>query len=205
MFKRDPCLKLDPSPHSPHTLIPSIIEGDKTVLDVGCNAGYMARILKKKKVITDGVDINRKALKIAAKYCRQTFVRDLYKGKLDLPKNAYDYIIFADVLEHLPRPDLILIDAKKYLHKKGAIVISLPNIARLEIRLGLMFGKFDYTDDGILGEDHLRFFTKKSGEQFVNECGLKVTEIIPTGLGHMLGLFDTLTAVQFIFVCKKNS
>lgn len=203
MFKRDPCLKLDPSPHSPHTLIPSIIERDKTVLDVGCNTGYMARILKEKKVITDGVDINREALKIAAKYCRQTFVRDLFKGKLDLPKNAYDYIIFADVLEHLPRPDLILIDAKKCLHKKGAIIISLPNIARLEIRLGLMFGKFDYTDDGILGEDHLRFFTKKSGEQFINECGLKVIDIIPTGLGHMIGLLPTLTAVQFIFVCTR--
>lgn len=205
MFKRDPCLTMSLSPHSPHMIIPTLINPSTTVLDVGCNTGYMGRILKNKKVVTDGIDINKQALQIAKKYYNRLFLRDLFTGKLSIPNQKYNYIIFADVLEHLPRPDLLLLDAKKYLAKNGKIIISLPNIARFEIRFSILLGRFDYTDDYILSEDHLRFFTKKSGGQFVNECGLKVTEIIPTGLGHMLGLFDTLTAVQFIFICKKKS
>lgn len=203
MFKRDQCLTMSQSPHSPHSIIPSLILPSTTVLDVGCNTGYLSKTLKTKNVITDGVDINKTALKIAKKYCRNTFLRDLYRGKLDLPSKSYHYIIFADVLEHLPRPDLILKDSLKYLAKNGKIIISLPNIARIEIRLLLLLGKFTYTDGGILGEDHLRFFTKESGIKMIEECGLKVIKVIPTGLGHMLSFFDTMTAFQFLFICEK--
>lgn len=204
MFKKDPCFKMSQSPHSPHTIIPTLISSHKSVLDVGCNTGFLAKTLVKKNIVTDGIDINKAALKIAIKYCRDVFVRDLFTGKLGIPKKKYDYIIFADVLEHLPRPDLVLIDAKKYLAKNGEIIISLPNIARFEIRLSLLLGKFNYTDDYILSEDHLRFFTKKSGVKFIEQCGYRVKRTIPTGLGHMIGILDTLTAVQFIFVCSKK-
>lgn len=204
VFNKDPCLTMSSSPHSPHNIIPTLIAPSTSVLDVGCNTGYFAKILKKKGVVTDGIDINSKALKIAKKYCDHVFKRDLYTGRLSIPRKKYDYIIFADVLEHLPRPDLLLGDAKKHLTDKGTIIISLPNVARIEIRLQLLLGKFDYTDAGILGEDHLRFFSKESGIKFINETGLEVVDIIPTGLGHKINFFTTLTAFQFIYVCKKN-
>ncbi len=203
MFKRDPCFSMSTSPHSPHNIIPSLISSSTTALDVGCNTGYFAKTLNRKEVITDGIDINKSALKVAQKYCRKVFVRDLYSGKLSLPKKKYDYIIFADVLEHLPRPDLILTDSKKYLANNGTILISLPNIARVEIRFQLLMGKFNYTTGGILSQDHLRFFTKESAIKMINGCGLKVQNVIPTGLGHIVGLFDTLTAFQFVYQCVK--
>lgn len=202
MFKKDPCLTMSTSPHSPHSIVIALIRASTKILDVGCNTGFVGKALRKKKVVADGIDINEKALKIAARYYQSTFIRDLYLHKLSIPKRTYDYILFIDILEHLPRPDLLLQDAKKYLAKKGTIIISMPNIARLEIRLNLLLGKFAYTDAGIISEDHLRFFTKESAIQMIGACGFEVEKTIPTGLGHMLKLFDTLTAFQFIYVCR---
>lgn len=203
MFKKDPLLKKNYSPHSPHCIIPNIISPNSTVLDVGCNTGFLGRELLKKHVISDGIDINKKALEKAKKWYRNVFIRDLYSSKTDLGRLKYDFIVFADVLEHLPRPDLLLLDCKKHLKPGGKIIASLPNTARLEIRLNLLLGKFDYTYGGILSEDHLRFFTKKSAVKMFTDCGYRVESVIPTGLGHKLRILPNLTAFQFIYVVTK--
>ncbi len=203
MFVKDQLLKYDPSPHSPHNIIPALIKEHSTVLDVGCNTGFLGKLLNKKRVKIDGIDINEEALAAAKAYYRNTYIRDLYREKLNLGKNKYDYIVFADILEHLPRPDIIINDAKKYLQKDGRIIVSLPNIARFEIRLQLLLGSFDY-QPGIIGPDHLRFFTKKSAIEMIENCGFEVKKIIPTGLGHKIKILSTLTAFQFIYVCQKK-
>ena len=207
MFKKDPCLSINTSSysvHSPQGIIPTFIKEGSTVLDVGCNTGYMGKMLKKRGAVCDGIDVNKEALKKARKYYRKLYVRDLYTGKLTIDIRKYDYILLMDLLEHLPRPDLLLKDATRYLNKRGQVIISLPNVARLEIRFQLCFGKFNYTYGGILSEDHLRHFTRDSGKKMIEDSGLKVLKIIPTGLGYILGIFPTLTAFQFIYVCEKK-
>jgi len=205
MFEKNPSLHLDKSPHSPHSIIPRLIRRKNTlVLDVGCNNGLIGReIIRLSQALIDGIDINEEALEEAGKSYRKVFRRDLYKSKFEIEAEKYDYIIFSDILEHLPRPDLILKDARKYLKDDGRIIISLPNVARFEIRLDLLFGNFDYKP-GILGEDHLRFFTKQSAAEMIRECGYKVENIIPTGLGHRIKIFSNLAAFQFIYICKKS-
>jgi len=204
MFKKDPLLKLDKSPHSPHNIIPSLIKKrNALILDVGCNNGLIGKeIIRMKNAIMDGIDININALEIAKKDYRKVFQRDLYQDKLEIDEEKYDYIIFSDILEHLPRPDILLKNSRKYLKENGQIIISLPNIARFEIRLDLMLGNFDYKP-GILSEDHLRFFTRESAQRIIEDCGYKVINTVPTGLGHKLKIFPKLTAFQFIYICKK--
>jgi 2-polyprenyl-3-methyl-5-hydroxy-6-metoxy-1,4-benzoquinol methylase len=204
MFKKDPSLNLDESPHSPHSIIPRLIsKKNALVLDIGCNNGLIGReIIKMSQALVDGIDINEEALKEAAESYRKIFKRDLYNSKLEIETENYDYIIFSDILEHLPRPDLVLQDARKYLKDDGRIIVSLPNVARFEIRAGLLLGKFDYRP-GILSEDHLRFFTNKSAQRLIRECGYEIENIIPTGLGHKIDILINLTAFQFIYMCKK--
>ena len=204
MFAKDPLLKLDSSPHSPHHIIPWLIKKEGAlILDVGCNTGMVGKeIIRKKSALIDGIDLNPEALSEAKKYYRQVFQRDLFSGKIMIDEEKYDYIIFSDILEHLPRPDLILKDAKKYLKNDGRIIISLPNVARLEVRLELLFGNFDYKP-GILSEDHLRFFTQKSAAAMIAKCGYTIEKIIPTGLGHSIKVLTNITAFQFIYICKK--
>lgn len=204
MFKKDPLLDLDKSPHSPHSIVPRLIgKKNSLVLDVGCNTGFIGKeIIRNKQASVDGIDINEEALKEAGESYRKVFRRDLCGSKLEIEDEKYDYIIFSDILEHLPRPDLVLRDAKKYLKDDGKVIISLPNVARFEIRIKLLLGNFDYRP-GILSEDHLRFFTKKSATEMITKCGYGVEDIVPTGLGHRIKIFANLTAFQFIYICKK--
>lgn len=204
MYKKDPLLKINTQTSSPHNIIPRLVNANSEVLDVGCNTGFIGKKLLEKNVITDGIDINDKALKIASKFYQHTYKRDLYIGKLDIPRKKYDYIIFADILEHLPRPDLVLQDSAKYLKKEGSILISLPNIARLEIRLKLLLGSFDYTYGGILSEDHLRFFTRKTANDLINKSGYTVINTIPTGLGYHIRPLSSFLAFQFVYICKHS-
>lgn len=201
MFEKDKKINFNKSPHSPHSIIFNLIKKNKIVLDVGCNYGLLGKKLLEKQVITDGVDINKKALFRAKLFYRNTFLRDLYEPDLKIKNNKYDYIVFSDILEHLPRPDLLLKNSKKYLNKNGKIIVSIPNVARFEIRIKLLLGNFDYSP-GILSQDHLRFFTRKSAIKMLEDCGYRVNKIIPTGLGHMVKIFPSLTAFQNVFLCE---
>lgn len=192
-------LSRDFSPHSPHSIIPSLIN-EGIILDVGCNAGFLGEELIKKNVICDGIDVNHQALEIAKKFYRKLYMFDLSKGFPDI-RTKYDYIVLADILEHLPNPAFILKESTSFLKPKGKIIISLPNVARLEIRLKLLLGNFDY-EDGILSRDHLRFFTFLTAKHLIKDCGLSIEKIIPTGLAHIIKIFPTLTAFQFVFVCS---
>lgn len=91
--------------------------------------------------------------------------------------NYFDFIIFADVLEHLRFPLHTLVNFRKYLKKDGKIFISVPNIANYRVRMNLLIGRFDYTEIGILDKTHIRFFTKKTIKQIINDAGLKMEKI----------------------------
>lgn len=203
MFSKDPLLTLNSSTHSPHQIIPLEIKAHKTVLDLGCNTGMLGKVLFKRNIL-DGVDINSKALLRAKPYYRHLYQIDLSNADNLNIKGKYDYIVLSDILEHLPRPDTLLKKIRRLLNKNGVIICSLPNIARLEIRLQLLFGKFDYTKSGILNSDHLRFFTRKSAQELLNDSGFQVIKIIPTGFAHRLNIFSSLTAFQFVYLAKKN-
>jgi len=202
IFQKDGPIPFNTSPHSPHSLIYNLISNNSEVLDVGCNTGLLGKQLLRKKVIVDGIDINPKLIKIAQKHYRHTYIRDLYHPHLNIPHHRYDYIVLSDILEHLPAPDKVLLDIHKYLKPNGMVIVSLPNIARLEIRLKLLFGSFDY-QFGILSPDHLRFFTLKTGIKLFQSTGFSVIKTIPTGLGHRFPIFQNLLAFQFIYILKS--
>lgn len=202
IFPKDGYIRLSRSPHGPHIIISNLIKTNTSVLDLGCNVGILGKLLKNNKNNIDGVDINIKAISRAKKYYQNLYIRDLSQ-KLILKKQKYDFIVLSDILEHLPQPDQLLQDCKKLLKPDGKIIVSLPNIARLEIRLKLLFGKFEYLP-GIMSPDHLRHFTFNSGKKLLNNCGYKVIKIIPTGFGHMIKIFPTIFAFQFIYICSLN-
>lgn len=205
MFEKDPPIYYGNNiKNTPLSIVSDIINRNSYALDVGCNTGTMGKLLSLKKCICDGVDINDEALELAKPYYRNLFKLDLYNTEFKLTEK-YDYILFMDILEHLPRPDLILKKFTKYLKPNGQIIISLPNIARIEIRLRLLLGNFDLKP-GILHPDHLKYFTLKTGKKLITECKLDIVDIRYSGLGNILKIFPTLFAFQNIYICcKKNN
>jgi O-antigen biosynthesis protein len=206
MFNKDPELEFQlKDPHSPHSIILKFIKSGQSILDVGCNTGYIGEyLIKNRNCVCDGIDYLDEFLeKAKEKGYRELFIIDLYGKDFEID-SKYDTLLFIDILEHLPNPYEILLKlVDENLKPGGKAIICLPNIARLEKRIDHLLGNFEYEKSGIMHQDHLRFFTKKSALKMIEETHLKVKKIIPTGLGHKSGIFQNLTAFQFIFICQK--
>ncbi|MBD3366177.1 methyltransferase domain-containing protein [candidate division WWE3 bacterium] len=194
----------------------SEVSPDSKILDVGCWKGGLGKaLIKKKSCVVDGVDLNPEALEVASQRgYREVYDFDLNQGNLDkLPlEETYDYIVFADVLEHLINPAEVLEAFAPFLSKEGRIIISIPNIAFIKQRWDLLWGKFEYNPSGgIMDEKHLRFYTYSSFKDLVNNAGFRVKKSYGYSLVKprfkflkpLSKLFPSLFALQFIFVLES--
>lgn len=162
-----------------HTKIINLINNYSSILEFGCSTGYMSKELLKKGCKITGVEINKTAAQLAKKYCDEIIIGDIetIDYKKELKDSKFDYIVFADVLEHLKNPKTVLIKIKQFLKKDGELILSVPNIAHASIRLELLTGDLEYEELGILDETHLKYFTKKSIVRLLESCGYYVNKI----------------------------
>ena len=93
---------------------------------------------------------------------------------------SYDVVVLADVLEHLPEPLSALKRVVTLQSEKTEFWISVPNIANISIRIGLLFGIFNYQSAGILDQTHLHFYTRYSLRQMMQAAGLSEIELVTT-------------------------
>ncbi|PHM05774.1 hypothetical protein CK516_38565 [Nostoc sp. 'Peltigera malacea cyanobiont' DB3992] len=93
----------------------------------------------------------------------------------------YDAILFLDVLEHLQNPWAVIKGAMKVLQPGGAIHIVVPNIAHISVVRRLLQGRFEYSNCGTMDRTHLRWFTRKSLTESLEEAGFEeiVIDAVP--------------------------
>ena len=165
--------------NSSQTLELELVGRDKSVLDVGCATGYLARALVERGCVVTGVEYDLEAAALARPSLAELVVADLNDVDLaeQLAGKTFDSIVFGDVLEHLADPDRVLQSATKLLAAGGSVVISVPNVTHGSLRLALLQGRWDYRDSGLLDRTHVRFFTRESTLAMVRSAGLVVTHL----------------------------
>lgn len=148
-------------------IISLIPNGSNKILEVGCGKGYTLRKLKAlgkaDKII--GIEINEESAQEAKKYLDNILCGNIEEiNFLPYDKNYFDFIIFADVLEHLINPWKVVKMIRDYLNDRGFIIATIPNIRHKSIILPLILrGIFQYNPEGgAMDISHLRFFTKRS-------------------------------------------
>jgi 2-polyprenyl-3-methyl-5-hydroxy-6-metoxy-1,4-benzoquinol methylase len=90
-----------------------------------------------------------------------------------LPK-GYDAILAADTLEHLRDYAQMLEMIHAALPPGGLFFISVPNVANISVRFGLLFGRFDYRERGILDRTHRVFFTRAALDRALERAGFHI-------------------------------
>lgn len=158
------------SPFSTHQQILEAVKPGSKVLDVGCASGYMPRALRAKGCTVVGVDITHSAE--AEEACDRFHVADLERP-WEPGEGGFDYILFADVVEHL-RDLSILERCKRWLAPGGRIIASTGNVALWYVRLSLLLGTFEYTPRGILDETHVHLYTRQSFRELFEKMGFEV-------------------------------
>ncbi len=149
------------------------------ILDMGTADGYLGQLLKEAGHTVLGVERDAALADQARIHYERLDVRDL--EDFDFPYHReFDVIIFADVLEHVRDPGSVLKRSLATLKPNGEILISLPNVANFTVRLGLLFGRFEYGDRGILDRTHLQFFTLQTAKRMLDDCSCRCSSITPT-------------------------
>lgn len=173
-----------PFKYSSHDQIVKAVNSERgqlRILDVGTASGYLGKIWREQGQFVFGVECDRAAAEHARRYYDAFEVADI--ESFDFPfRREFDYIVFADVLEHLRDPLAVLQKCLPALKESGKIIISIPNIANLVIRFSLLAGRFDYADRGILDRTHLHFYTLKSLEQLMGNASCEILDVVPTSL-----------------------
>lgn len=156
------------------SVILSRIQPNSKILEFGPANGRMTKYMKEQlncKVYAVEIDAN--AAKDASQYTEKIVIDSIenYTWKNEFHGLQFDYIIFADVLEHLYYPEKVLESVKDFLNKNGSILVSIPNIAHNSIIINLFNNRFDYSPTGLLDDTHIRFFTKETFDQLIKKIG----------------------------------
>lgn len=147
----------------------------KRILDVGCAAGLMGYELKQKLYAEVwGVENTPTAALQAEKLLDRVLSCTIEDALSRLPDGYFDTIICADVLEHLIDPWQVLSGLKQKLSPVGEIVASIPNVRYWQVTRGLLEGRWQYEEAGILDKTHLRFFTRRECLQLFEDTGYAV-------------------------------
>src|SRR5690606_20393622 len=123
---------LDPDCGDSLSQIAGRVRPGATVLDLGAGPGVLGHHLAQSRQCTvDGVEANPRATEFAHSAYRHWIEANLETLSLDrLQAGApYDYIVCADVLEHLRQPERLLNALHPLLTSEGALLISVPNVA----------------------------------------------------------------------------
>lgn len=179
--------ELEITPDSMIEKIMNRIRPGSRVLEFGCAEGRMTRYMATElgcRVCT--VELDPEACRVAATWAERYFCGDLEQASWQnfYEREQFDYLLFADVLEHLRDPEAVLSKAKTLLKEDGEVLISIPNIAHHDVLANLINDRFSYTSIGLLDDTHVHFWGRNNLEDFAARCGfcLRVLDGVNAGV-----------------------
>lgn len=161
-----------------------------SVLELGAAAGYFTEWLKQQGASVDVVDIDPEAGRATKPFARRVVIADLDSDGWEASLSGggapprYDFIVCADVLEHLRDGARVLARLRPLLAPDGELLLSVPNVAHAAIIAGLLDDRFEYGGEGLLDPTHLRLYTWRSLGALLRAAGFRIldwdaTEVTP--------------------------
>ena len=151
----------------------------RTVLDVGCGPGGFGCALRRQDPTRAlwAIEPDPEVAADAAQHYDRLLV-GTFPEVLAGVAQAFDCIVFNDVLEHTVDPWATLRAARPLLSATGVVVASIPNVRTISVVVDLVVrGNWTYRELGVLDRTHLRFFTSRSIRSLFADCGFSVERI----------------------------
>jgi SAM-dependent methyltransferase len=151
---------------------------NQRVLELGAASGHVTRALVAQNCRVSAIEYDADAALGLKDVAEHVAVGDLNDPATLAGYSAeFDVVLAGDVLEHLIDPQAVLNRMVRLIVPSGRIVLSLPNIAHVDVKLMLMRGRFEYGPWGLLDRTHLRFFTLASVRELVKQAGLQIVTL----------------------------
>jgi len=159
--------------HFPHGIL--------RLLDVGCGPGEASGAIRRTRpqVSVTGIERDPAAAALARTDLDRVIEGDALEALRGLAAagERFDAFLFADVLEHLPDPIAALAFARELALPKATLVVSVPNVGHLSLVRDLVQGRFDPLPSGLADGGHLRWFTRGSLAEALDEAGWRTLSI----------------------------
>lgn len=163
-------------PATPYGHVVSLIEGLPTrggvALDLGCGVGAVAEPLADLGFEYVGVEIDPTHVADLRRRGFEAHELDLW-GVRDRPlakalgellgDREVTVLLMLDVIEHCPDTEALLTDLQDTVGKldRPLTVVSIPNVAHVDVAAKLLAGEFTYTPTGLLDRTHVQLWTHR--------------------------------------------
>ena len=175
------------------SLIKSVNEKPKNILDVGCASGWFLSQIHLFFPNTDctGIDVYTDAIKYGKSLYKHL---KLFAGDghtLPFKKNSFDIVICNEVLEHVVDPEKVLQEIKRVLSANGYAVIEMDT-GNFLFRFVWYF--WTHARHGVWEHAHIQVFNTRILENLIRENGFTIIK---------KNVFNNSMAVAFLV--KKQS
>jgi len=157
--------------------------GARRVVDIGCGNGSLCRELATRGYEVVGCDPSAAGVRLAQSSAPELVFHQI--GVDDDPSaignESFDVAIATEVIEHLVRPRNLPRFAKQLLRPGGHLIISTPYHGYLKNLLLALTDKWDAHLNPFWDGGHIKFWSRKTLSQLLNEAGFRVVRFIGAG------------------------
>lgn len=162
-----------------HDLLSLIPPNARSIVEVGCMRGQMARayLANHPTARYVGVDVDPDYAQVAEKFCTDAFAADIESLTQDRFDRLFpsDCWIFGDCLEHLRDPWVLLRRIRAQIDRDGCLLACIPNAQHWSVQWRLLSGQFRYEDSGLMDRTHLRWLTRTTMLEMFQATGWQVS------------------------------
>jgi 2-polyprenyl-3-methyl-5-hydroxy-6-metoxy-1,4-benzoquinol methylase len=150
--------------------------GVRSVLDLGCGKGDIANALARSGFNVVGCDSDAEGVRIAAGSQSLAAFRHIgvYDDPSMLGRHDFDAVVSTEVIEHLYAPSALPRFAGKVLKDGGWLVVTTPYHGYLKNLVLALSGHWDRHLSPLWDGGHIKFFSRRTLTQLLEEEGFKV-------------------------------
>ena len=188
------------NPHTHDYLAPAVVQAllrlqARTVLDIGCGNGALAKALAGHGLTLTGMDSSesgiaaaRQALPAARFYCM-----GLEENPAAMAEKDFDAVVSTEVIEHLFLPRQLLDFASAKLRPGGTLLLTTPYHGYLKNLVLSLCDRWDPHFSPAWDGGHIKFWSRRTLTRFLRQADFEVVGF--TGLGRLPYLWKSMLLV----------
>ena len=156
----------------------TLVGNEKNTLLFETNPNTLSEILIKQKCKVTKIVINQNEKTRVQDQKNALILEDENNPLKDLVgSEKFDVIVLGDFLQCIKYPAVFLKKLKDFLNTDGYLVLSITNIGHVYNRIKLLNGEFVYTEDSLINENFLRFYTFETILHLVSDTNYSITKL----------------------------